>query len=116
MRTEYDKDSMVAFVEAVEKLEREPNTHEVAICWEQSIKLLEETPLSLHYRKKNKEAVVEDLNRFVKEKNLFVYFDEDCGEFRIKEVLFGGEWSKGHLAKDVSRFEIDYNRILKKQY
>lgn len=61
MRTEYDKDGMVAFVEAVEKLEREPNTHEVAICWEQSIKLLEETPLSVpdnevinHYRKKLK--------------------------------------------------------------
>ena len=120
MRTEYDKDGMVAFVEAVEKLEREPNTHEVAICWKQSIKLLKETPLSVadneainHYRKKNKEAVVEDLNRFVKENNLFVYFDKDNRELRIKKVLLGGEWSKGYLAKDDSRFEIDINRILK---
>ncbi len=91
MRTEYDKDGMSVFFKAVELLENS-NNQEVAIPSKQLIKLFYETPLSVpdneainHWRKKTREAVIEDLNRFVKEKNLFVYFDKNNCELRIKK-------------------------------
>lgn len=90
MRTEYDKNGMEVFFSAVKLLREDSNCKEVSIPIKQLNNLLNKTPLSVpdneainHFRIKSPQEVIEDLNRFIQDKNLFTYYAYENEELRI---------------------------------